>query len=308
MNHSRRSPAATAITAAKTQGHQIVTVEVTVRRGESPQAIDLLAKHCALSKQRIKDAMRKGAVWIQRRGRKPSRLRRVTTKLEPSDRLALYYDPTVLAVQPPQAKIIRDLKRYSIWYKPPGLLVEGSRFGDHATLSRQVEVRFEQKRPVLLVHRLDREASGVILVAHTPQAAARLSTLFRERNVEKEYSIEVRGDLRRRGAEGRIDQPLDGKPSVTDYQVIEYLPARDVTRVQILMQTGRYHQIRRHFADTGFPVMGDPKYGAHNGDPRGMQLVATALRFVCPWTGQAVNATVELPSGARLPALGQTDP
>jgi len=128
----------------------------------------------------------------------------------------------------------------------------------------------------------------VILIAHARQAAARLSALFRERQVEKEYWIEVQGDLRAYGEQGRIQSPLDGKPSSTDYEVMEYVAARGVTQVRVHMQTGRYHQIRQHFAQIGFPVMGDPKYGKGNADRRGMQLVASALRFTCPWSGESI--------------------
>lgn len=270
-------------------------VEVTVRRGESPRAIDILAQRSGLPKARIKEAMGKGAVWLAPHGRKPARLRRVTTVLKPGDRLAMYYDAAVLALEPPQAELLRDYTRYSIWRKPSGLLVDGSRYGDHATLCRQVELHFERKRRVFLVHRLDREASGVILLAHTPQGAARLSALFRNREIEKEYCIEVKGDLRRRGIRGHIDESIEGKPSETEYEVIAHDPARDVCRVTVRMQTGRHHQIRRHFAHIGYPVMGDPKYGAGNSDPRGMQLVATALRFVCPWSGEHVEARAQSP-------------
>ena len=269
----------------------IITAELVVQKNDPRRAPDVLAHYTGLPKARIKEAMGKGAVWLKRGGRRPMRLRRVTTTLDTGDRLALYYDSAVLSTDPPKAQCLRDFVRYSAWHKPAGLMVEGSRFGDHATLARQVELHFG--RPVHLVHRLDREASGILLVAHKPQAAARLSILFRERQLAKEYRIEVRGDLRQRGAQGRITAPLDGKETITEYEVIEYGPERDVTCAQVLMRTGRYHQIRRHFEGIGFPLMGDPKYGRGNADPRGMQLTAVGLRFKCPWTGEWIELRVE---------------
>jgi tRNA pseudouridine32 synthase/23S rRNA pseudouridine746 synthase len=268
-----------------------VTVEHTVRADDPLRALQCLAALTTLSNQRLKDAMNKGAVWLTRRGRRPQRLRRVTAELTPGDRIALYYDAGVLAMQPQLPTLLTDYKRYSAWYKPAGLLVDGSRYGDHCTLERQVEQHFGGRRQVFLVHRLDREAAGVMLVAHSSQSAARLGALFHDRRVEKYYEIEVRGQVGPAGATGRIDEPLDGKPAHTEYAVLAVDGDRDVSRLQVRIHTGRYHQIRRHFAGLGHPVMGDPKYGENNSDPRGMQLVASRLSFICPWSGQPVTVT-----------------
>jgi tRNA pseudouridine32 synthase/23S rRNA pseudouridine746 synthase len=272
------------------QQRQVFTADIKVSGNGPRPAIDILARHTGLPKARLKDAMAKGAVWLARGGRRPARLRRVTTPLGAGDFLQIYYDSDVLAAQPPQARCVRDLVRYSVWDKPAGLLAEGSRFGDHATLARQVELALG--RPVFLVHRLDREASGLILIAHKPQAAARLSALFRERQVRKQYRIDVRGCLGEPGANGGIHAPLDGKEASTDYEVLAYDAGRDTTQVMVTMKTGRYHQIRRHFLHLGFPVMGDPKYGERNADPRGMQLAAVGLCFPCPWTGESMEFRV----------------
>lgn len=263
-----------------------------MRRGDPTVAIACLAAHVDLPKLRLKDAMNKGAVWLAHPGRKPQRLRRVTAEVKPGDRLSLYYDAQVLALQPIPPVLLHDYRRYSAWYKPPGLLVDGSRYGDHCTLERQVEKHFNN-RPALLVHRLDREAAGVVLVAHSSAAAARLGELFRERQMEKEYLIEVLGAPAAVGERGSIDTPLDGKPSRTDYEVLAIDPARNNARLRVSMQTGRYHQIRRHFAGIGHPVLGDPKYGEGNSDPRGMQLVASRLAFNCPWSGEQVALSVD---------------
>ncbi|MCG3201293.1 MAG: hypothetical protein NFCOHLIN_01159 [Gammaproteobacteria bacterium] len=283
-----------------------VIVEHKVRADDPPRALQCLAGLTTLSRQRLKDAMNKGAVWLTRRGRRPQRLRRVTAELTPGDRIALYYDATVLAMQPLEPTLIADFKRYSAWFKPAGLLVDGSRFGDHCTLERQVEQHFGGRRQVFLVHRLDREAAGVILVAHSSQAAARLGALFHDREVEKYYEVEVRGQLAPAGATGRIDDPLDGRTSHTEYTVLAVDRDRDVSRLQVRIHTGRYHQIRRHLAAVGHPVMGDPRYGAGNADPRGMQLVASRLSFICPWGGQPVTVRAvtaqsprDRPSSAR---------
>lgn len=274
---------------------QVFSLEHTVREGDEATAADLLVRLSGLPKLRIKDAMQKGAVWHARGTAKPSRLRRVTAPLKPGDRIELHYDSAVLALVPPAATLVTDCRRYSVWHKPPSLLVEGSRFGDHATLAAQVAAHFTPRREVYLVHRLDLEASGLLVVAHSRQAAARLSSLFQARTVDKRYRVTVLGIVGAPGTEGRIEQPLDGKPAVTDYRVEQVDTAAQRSVVVIRMLSGRYHQIRRHFAAIGHPVIGDPRYGSGNKDPGGMRLAAIGIAFDDPWTGRSVRCG-ELPA------------
>jgi tRNA pseudouridine32 synthase/23S rRNA pseudouridine746 synthase len=275
--------------AASGAPRQVLSLEVTLAAGDPDNAPDVLAGRSGLSRLRIKDAMAKGAVWLARAGRKPERLRRVKTPLKPGDRLNLYYDSAVLALDPPRATTVIDARRYSVWHKPAGLLCEGSRFGDHATLAAQVAAHFTPRREVYLVHRLDLEASGLIIIAHSRQAAARLSALFQARSVDKRYRIEVLGDLRPLGARGRIDLPLDGKAAVTEYAVEAWREEDNRSVAHVRMLSGRYHQIRRHFEAIGHPVIGDPRYGRGNKDPGGLQLEAVGIAFVDPWSNRAVR-------------------
>jgi tRNA pseudouridine32 synthase / 23S rRNA pseudouridine746 synthase len=273
-----------------TRASFIAELTVTGRDGTAP---DLLAAATGLSKSRIKEAMQKGAVWTTQGSRKPQRLRRATTSLTAGTRLSLYYDSQVLDREPPRARLVMDQKRYSVWFKPPGLLVEGSRYGDHATLLRQVEQGFSAPRRVWLVHRLDLEASGLILIAHTPQAAARLSALFQARTIDKHYCVEVAGIMGEAGSSGHWDAPLDGKSARTDYRVVATCPDNGASRVEIRMASGRYHQIRRHAATAGYPVLGDPAHGERNSHPAGLRLMATRLAFIDPWRGTRVEYSCE---------------
>ncbi len=268
---------------------QVLSIELTLAAGDPDNAPDALAARSGLSRLRIKDAMAKGAVWLARAGRKPERLRRVKTPLKPGDRLNLYYDSAVLALDPPRAVLVTDARRYSVWHKPAGLLCEGSRFGDHATLAAQVAAHFTPRREVYLVHRLDLEASGLIIIAHSRSAAAKLSALFQARSVDKRYRIEVLGDLRPLGASGRIDLPLDGKAAVTEYAVETYREEDHRSVAHVRMLSGRYHQIRRHFEAIGHPVIGDPRYGRGIKDPGGLRLEAVGIAFVDPWSNRAVR-------------------
>lgn len=263
----------------------------SVLDASSPQNVcDYLAKHTGLSKGKVKDAMAKGAVWLSKKSGKRRHLRRATTPLGSGDTLEFYYDEDLLAIKPPAAHCLDDRQRYSAWFKPAGLMAQGTDYGDHCALLRQVEIYFRPHRPVFLVHRLDREAAGLMLIAHDSQAAAFLSALFRDNRISKRYEVRVRGDIKE--WQGEINLPLDGKRAVTRYNVMDYAAAADVATVAVTIETGRLHQIRRHLAMIGHPVLGDPKYGAGNKNSEGMQLAAVGLRFRCPFSGREMDYSV----------------
>lgn len=266
--------------------------QIQVPPGDSRTACAILSQATGLSKLKIKDAMQQGAVWLKRADAGEQRLRRAQAIPPAGSILAIYYDPDLLARVPPLAERLQDLGRYSIWLKPAGLMTQGTRFGDRCSLLRQAEVLLRPKRKAFLVHRLDRETAGLVLIAHDRAAAGALSRLFAARRIVKRYRAEVRGRIV--PAAGRIDQPLDGKPALTEYTQLSYDPALDVSVLDVLMQTGRKHQIRRHLAFAGFPVMGDPIYGEKNKNTDGLKLRAEGLEFTCPFTGKALK--FELPA------------
>ena len=249
-------------------------------------ACDFIAAGTGLSKTKVKDAMIKGAVWLKRDKAKRRRLRRATTALTSKDVVEIFYDDKILAKIPPDAELLGDQKNYSIWFKPPGMMTQGSNFGDHCALLRAVEKHFGQQRHVHPVHRLDREVPGVVLVAHNRDAARRLSALFQNRKVIKKYQAEVLGILKENGLPDQIDWPLDGKPALTEYRVVAYSHDRTTTVVDINLITGRRHQLRRHFELIGHPIIGDPLYGRGNKNPNGLKLAAVSLEFCCPFTGK----------------------
>jgi tRNA pseudouridine32 synthase/23S rRNA pseudouridine746 synthase len=249
-------------------------------------AVDFLVQHSDLSKGRIKVAMNKGAVWLKKTKGKQNRIRRATTSLKTGAHLSLYYDEKLLALIPPTAECISDQKRYSVWFKPAGLMTQGTRYGDHCSLLRGVELFFKNKRKVFLIHRLDREATGIVLVAHDKGTAGKLSRLFQNRSIVKHYRARILGNLAQRKPEDTIQLPLDDKPAITEYRARSYDPSSNTSLVEIIIRTGRKHQIRRHFEMIGFPVMGDPRYGEGNKNTEGMKLTATALEFKCPCSGK----------------------
>jgi tRNA pseudouridine32 synthase/23S rRNA pseudouridine746 synthase len=248
-----------------------------------------------LSKQKLKNAMLKGAVWFlpsdqgRSKNSTPARLRRVKRNVKPGDRFYLYFDEHVLGSKPPEPELMLDKEKWSVWFKPAGVLSQGSRFGDHCSLPRLVEQKLQ--RSCFIVHRLDRAASGLMMLAHDRQTAAALSDLFRERKIKKHYLVKVEGSPPE--DEFSCNEPLDKKEAISHAVVIAREEERTLLDVRI--ETGRKHQIRRHLAGAGFPVQGDRMYGQATSGR--LMLMAVSLEFECPVTGVPVK--VEVPSSRQ---------
>lgn len=269
------------------------TIDITLK--QTGKAIDALSEASpGLSRQKIKDAMAKGACWWTHKGKR-LRLRRATKELKPGIRLQLYYDEKVLARKPENPVLLENLGRYTVWFKPHGLLAQGSQWGDHCSLLRLAEVRLE--RPCHLVHRLDADAAGLMLIAHDPKAAGALSQCFAARTMTKRYRARVTGLI---DAQNQlVDVPVDGKAAASRVSTLETSEADQSSLVQVSIETGRKHQIRRHLAALGHPIIGDRLYGRAAGVP--LQLLAYHLDFDCPLSKQ--NVAFDLP--AELDSLKQ---
>lgn len=253
-----------------------------------PVVADYLAQKTGLAKGRIKHALNCGALRVKKRKGGLQRLRRATAPVPAGSKLSFHYDETLLAIKPQPSELIEDVGQYSVWFKPPGILSQGTEWGDHCSLLRQVELHFENKRQVYLVHRLDRDACGLMLVAHEGTMADKLSHLFASRAMEKQYQVRVTGDVLQDAFD--IDSPLDGKAALTHVRVLER--GADSSLLSVQIDTGRKHQIRRHLSAIGHPVLGDPLYGEKT--TGGLHLSAIRLRFMCPVRGRMVEPFVEL--------------
>lgn len=261
-------------------------------------AIDCLAAAAPeISKAKLKDAMSKGAV-VLRQGKQVKRLRRAQTQLAEGARLELHYDANLLQRQCAPAQLVADEGAYSVWYKPAGMLSQGNEWGDHLSILRAVELHFANQRQVFLVHRLDREASGLMLIAHTKAAAAQFNQLLQGHGIQKNYHIQVCGDWAALPEQGVFSQPLDGKTCETRYRRLS--GEGRYARYEVNLISGRKHQIRRHFAAANAPITGDPRYGEHNQHVAGLALQAVWLAFDWQHGKQRLVRRYQLPAALSL--------
>ncbi len=208
---------------------------------------------------------------------------------------------------PPQdpLDILHEDAQILVVNKPSGLLsVPGK--GDHLAdcLLSRVQTAFPG---ALLVHRLDRDTSGVMVFAATPHAQRHLGLQFEKRMTRKTYVARVAGRLEPKT--GTVDLPLTvdwpnrprqmvchdtGKPAQTDWRVLRY--GTDESRVRLMPKTGRSHQLRVHMLALGHPILGDPLYaeGAARSAPR-LMLHAESLRFRHPDGGAGVTFKAPCP-------------
>ena len=244
--------------------------------------VALLAFESGLSKQKIKQAMQKGAVWITD-NKGTQRLRRQSKKLNSGTTLHFYCDLDVLNGVTEDAVLITDEGDYSVWYKPRGMLSQGSKWGDHCAINRWVEQHLEPQRPAFTVHRLDRFASGLILIAHKKKTATLLSNLFQKKEINKQYKVIVHGEFPAEIVTYKNN--IDDKHAVSHVSLLEFNKENNASLVQVDIETGRKHQIRIHLSEAGFPVIGDRLYGK---DDEGidLQLTAYKLSFISPIDGK----------------------
>ncbi len=243
-------------------------------------AIDLLAQHTDFSRQKIKQIMQQGAVWLTEQ-QSTRRLRRASRKLKIGQTLHLYYHAAVLAQTSFDARLIADEGDYSVWFKPAGMLSQGSKYGDHSAIYRWAETHLQPQRNAFLVHRLDRATSGLILIAHSKKAAARLSAMFQTREIDKYYKALVHGLPQ---APQTLNKPLEDKKAITRILSAEAQTDNNFSLLDIQILTGRKHQIRQHLSDIGHPVAGDRLYGYGEKDNIDLCLTAYKMTFISPFT------------------------
>ena len=219
---------------------------------------------------------------------------------EPIDVATVYEDDDLLIVDKPAGLVVHPSAGHAGGTLVNALLARGTTYGGIAGVLRPG-----------IVHRLDRDTSGLLMVAKTDAAQQGLMAQLKARRIKKTYLALASGSVS--ATVGRIEAPVgrdprhrtrmavvpDGRPATTGYRVRERLPGW--TLLELDLVTGRTHQIRVHLAAIGHPVAGDPVYGTGTSrrGPDGLRrlfLHAWRLELASPADGHLIRATAPLPA------------
>ena len=213
--------------------------------------------------------------------------------------------------------------------KPVGVVVHPSTGRSMGTLANGLLSRFPEIEGVGqpdrwgIVHRLDRDTSGLLVVARTPRSYDLLVEMMREREITRRYLAGVVGTFT--NTKGTIDAPIardpwnatrmgierSGREAITHYRRLAQWTDRDLTLLSVTLETGRTHQIRVHMQTIGHPILGDGVYGRRGliGDPGRPWLHARQLTFDHPTQDRTIDLVSHIPSdlSASLDTLGSPD-
>ena len=290
------------------EGRVLRVVEIAIPSGKTPERLDLfLARQVAeLTRSKAQTLMAEGGVTVDGLPVKPSH------KVRPGEviRLELMSRPLLeLAPEPIPLEVVWEDEWLLVINKPAGLVVHPAAGNRSGTLVNALLAHYQTKPPTGmsalpnwlpwpgaperpgLVHRLDKNTSGLMVVCKREPALSKLAAMFRAHNVHREYQALAWWPMSAR--QGLIDAPLGrdlrdrkryavrdgGKPARTRWNQLESYEL--LCHLTLRLETGRTHQIRVHLAHSGHPVFGDPEYGGRN---RQMgKLSSAARKLVAGW-------------------------
>jgi 23S rRNA pseudouridine1911/1915/1917 synthase len=270
------------------------------------------------SRSRLKGWIESGEVLVDGKARRP---RDKVFGGEAVEVTAALPEESAAKPQSIPLAIVHEDKHVLVIDKPAGLVVHPGAGNPDSTLQNAL-LAYDPRLAVLpragIVHRLDKDTSGLLIIARTLPAHTALVRMLEERSIHREYEAVCRGVMT---AGGTVDAPIDrhptdrvrmairegGRAAVSHYRVIRRFRAH--THVRVQLETGRTHQIRVHLAHIGYPIVGDKVYGGRLALPKGASeelrsalrsfprqaLHAARLQLEHPITGKPLEAAAPLP-------------
>ena len=271
------------------------------------------------SRSRLQQLLEGAAVFLANEGQQSRTIKDANHRVKPGETYLVIVPPTLPAAPQGQdipLEVIYEDKDLIVINKPAGLVVHPAAGNPDGTLVNALIAHCGEKNLAIggearpgIVHRLDKDTSGLLVAAKTERAMASLAKQFANHTIERAYNAVVWGSPR--DATGLIESqigrsPFDrkrmtvlragGKRAATRYKVIEKFgpPERSfATLIECRLETGRTHQIRVHLTHLGHPLIGDPQYGRSRTAPRGKSDAEThAFTLAADFPRQALHAFV----------------
>ena len=213
--------------------------------------MDFLMININLSKTRLKETMKKGAVWLTRNDER-QRIRRAMTDLKPGDIIEIFYDEALLTSKI-EAECVFQNEFYSIWSKPTGMATYGNDWGDHNSLMRQIELTIRNADlEYRLIDEIPTTARGLVIVSHARRSRSLLLPMFEAGDVEMKLRLLIHG------------QPVAvGETfSVDDYQFVlkSFNPKANTSVVLAKIRSISIEKLRRKLAKNDIHIVGDHEF------------------------------------------------
>lgn len=287
------------------------SVSYFFQKGRNPERLDLfLSRESGLTRAKIKNLLSDNKIFIN-----GGIAEKAGILLKGGENLEIALPEPESSELKPEAiplDILYEDKDLLVINKPAGLVVHPAAGHWEGTLVNALLYHFNQLSSIYplrpgIVHRLDKDTSGLLLIAKSDKAHLQLSKQLKNREIKKDYAAIVHGRISQN--EGVVDQPIGRHPKDRKKMAVVSSNGRDaVTRFKVLkrfknhtflecrIETGRTHQIRVHLSNMGYPIIGDSLYGSKKGELAARQMLhAWKIQLAHPITSQPVKFEAQLP-------------
>jgi 23S rRNA pseudouridine1911/1915/1917 synthase len=275
------------------------------------ELLDKLSKH---GRNSVKSILARGQVTVEGKV-----ITKYNYSLKQGQQVTVHWGRVTPEMKFTGLKIIHEDQDIIVINKEAGLLSIASPTEKELTAYRQLTEyvrRTNSDNRIFIVHRLDRDTSGLMLYAKNEQAQQKLQNAWQDAVLERSYVALVEGAVKKQ--EGTIKswlkesktllmysshKPNDGQEAITHYKVIE--SSREYSLLEVHLETGRKNQIRVHMQDIGHPIVGDKKYGSRKNIIGRLGLHARILAFHHPATGEILRFETQIPGKLTRPFSNQ---